>query len=146
MALTKSDLQAIGKIMDEKMDVRFGEQDRKMDKRFGDIDKRFGEQDRKMDKRFKVAFSDKVLGKIIRGQINNALEDVVFPRFDDLKKDIGGNKRAIKKNGVAIKELESKVSNLDRWLFRVNDHQARKLDNHEERIVSLEAQRVIMTG
>jgi len=106
MALTKGDLQAIGKMM---------------------------------DKRFAIAFSDKVLGKIIRRQINNALEDVVFPRFDSLEKRFDGLEKKVDRNA-------KKIDNMDRRVFRVGDRYAERLDEHEKRIGSLEAQRLIMRG
>ena len=127
MALTKGDLQAIGKMMSEKMDARFDE------------------QDKNFDKRFKIAFSDNVLGKIIRGQINNALEDVVFPRFDslekkfdDLGKKVDRNAKKIDRNAGKIEKLDMKVGGINRRLDKLNDHWADKLDDHEERIDRLE--------
>ncbi|MFH1255465.1 MAG: hypothetical protein V1667_03280 [bacterium] len=56
--LEQKDLQAIGKLLDEKLDERFQAQDRKFDERFQaqdcKFDEKFQAQDRKFDERFQA--------------------------------------------------------------------------------------------
>lgn len=78
---------------------------------------------------------DKMMKKAVIDGTTEALEDVVFPKFEE----IDGKFEKIDKRFDDLEEnLGNKISILERKLDRVTDHQADKLDNHEKRIGHLE--------
>lgn len=92
---------------------------------------------------------DKMMKKAVIDGTTEALEDVVFPKFEEIDgkfEKIDKRFEQIDKRFEQIDrrfdELEENLGNkigvLERKLDQVTDHQADKLDNHEKRIGQLE--------
>jgi transketolase len=164
MALTKTDLQKIGDLMDSKFKERFAEQDTKwemkLDERFAEQDRkwdkkldkkfkeRFAEQDRKwdkkLDKKFKERFAEQdakweaKLDKRFK-QNNSELITKLYEVFAT-KQDLEDCKNELRD------EFRDKISSLQESILRFYNEWRlgqpvmvkNRLDNHEERIQALE--------
>lgn len=92
---------------------------------------------------------DKMMKRAVIDGATQALEDVVFPKFEEIDGKFGKidkrfeqiDKRFEQIDG-RFDELEENLGNkigvLERKLDQVTDHQADKLDDHEKRIGRLE--------
>jgi hypothetical protein len=130
MALTKTDLQKIGDLMDRKFKERFAEHDvkwdKKLDKKFKE---RFAEQDRKwdkkLDKRFKQNNSELIIKLYDIFATKQDLEDCKNELRDEFREKIAG-----------VQESILKFHN--EWRLGQPPMVREKLENHEKRIKYLE--------
>ena len=74
---------------------------------------------------------DKMMKKAVLDGTAEALEAIVFPKFDEIDKNLSSLKEEVGLNTEMIARVERKLD-------RVTDHQAEKLDDHEKRISQLE--------
>lgn len=67
-----------------------------------------------------------MMKKAVIDGTGEALEAMVFPKFESIDKDLSSLKKEVGLNTEAIARAERKLD-------QVTDHQAEKLDNHEKR-------------
>ena len=125
-------------IQDAKIDKKFAEQDVKIDQKFAEqdvkIDKKFKDQDRKMDRRFTQ--QDTHINKRF-----NAIQEAIDFKLDPILKEQEENKKfrtqvmqTLDWLVGAFKKFEDEHSVLSGKYSDIHN----RLDNHEERINTLE--------
>ncbi|MFA7253752.1 MAG: hypothetical protein WC107_04300 [Patescibacteria group bacterium] len=133
MALTKDDLQAIGNIIDNKIDdfavtvaAGFGDMKEYMDKRFDQVDKRFEQVDQRfkqVDKRFE--------------QVDQRF-DQVDKRFDSMDFKIGLMQTDIKEIRAEIVKLNLRLDIIEKRTFEDTDLTLREIEKVKKRVLLLE--------
>ncbi len=88
------------------------------------------------------------LGKVVRSNINDALEQVVFPKFDEVKKDLAEVKEELRAQGKRIDNVENKLGGLEEKVDELTDEVRNtnkkfevmidEFSDHETRISKLE--------
>lgn len=71
------------------------------------------------------------IGKVVRSNINEALEEVIFPKFDELEGKVEGLREDVSKLQEDVSRLEKKTDKIAEVLTEVKV-------NHERRIRKLE--------